>query len=106
MSLVDAMFRDNLKRVTISKTEGKTEKSRGFFVYIAIKRMRREMEMLNVRNISIKKLFNGTIMMRITKTTLKAMRASLLSFSLDAKSLMITVTCLFVYKPQPVTLPR
>jgi hypothetical protein len=79
ISLVDAIFSDSLKSVVIRRTEGKTEKSSGLRVYIPMKRIRSETDMLSVRNMSARKAFRGTIMISITKTTLMATMTSPLS---------------------------
>ena len=44
------MLRESLKRVVMRSTEGNTEKSRGLCMYMPMKRIKREMEMLTVRN--------------------------------------------------------
>ena len=79
----------------MSRIEGKTEKSRGLCIYIPMKSIIRETDMLSVRKISIKKLFSGIIIISITKTMLTATSISLFSFMTFKELFIYSVTVFF-----------
>jgi len=67
ISLLDDTFSESLSRVAINKREGKIEKSRGFSVFIDIKRITREKVILKTNNKSNKAAGKGiTIIIIIT----------------------------------------
>jgi len=59
ISLVEATFRDNLNRVTKSKSEGKVDSSRGSFVASVMKRTAIASEILPARSTSINWVGSG-----------------------------------------------
>jgi hypothetical protein len=66
---VEATFRDNLRRVTVSRMEGKEDRSKGLRTYMDISRMTMEMVMLNERSKSRRNVGSGMIMIISTPIT-------------------------------------
>ena len=69
ISRVEATFKESLKRVVTKSTEGNTEKSKGFKVYMPVSRMIRAKEMLKESRISKRKEGKGRIMTTKMATT-------------------------------------
>jgi len=65
ISLVDDTLSESLSIVAINKREGNMEKSRGFSIFIEIKRITREKVTLKTNNISIKAAGSGIIIITI-----------------------------------------
>ena len=66
---VEATFRDNLRRVTVSRMEGKEDRSKGLRTYMDISRITMEMVILNERSKSRRNVGNGMIMIISTPIT-------------------------------------
>ena len=66
---VEATFRDNLRRVTVSRMDGKEDRSKGLRTYMDISRITMEMVMLNESSKSRRNVGNGTIMITSTPIT-------------------------------------
>jgi len=73
ISLVDDIFKDSLSIVATSKREGKTEKSRGFSVFMDISRIIKEKVILNTNSKSSMAAGMGITIIKIIRIAIIAM---------------------------------